>query len=545
MQNAPVQRHQLEDSLRQSEEKYRTLFESIDEGFCVIEVLFDDDGKPFDYRFLEVNPAFEKQTGLVNAIGKRVRDLVPNHENHWYEIYGRIALTGEPLRFEDRAEALNYWYDVYAYRYNSPEKHQVAVLFKDISERKRSEESLHRAHAHAEQTNRMKDEFLATLSHELRTPLNAILGWANLLRTSQLDLDTQKKGLETIERNAHSQAQLINDLLDVSRILTGKLRMEMQTVELADVVERAINTVLPSAQAKSIHINTSLDRTTGLISGDLDRLSQIFWNLLTNAIKFTPRGGHIEVIMERVGSGVQVRIRDSGQGISPEFLPFVFERFRQADASSTRSIGGLGIGLALVRHLMEAHGGTVRADSEGLDKGSVFAVTFPLTALRPVAATPQPHEAHLPAVSLPDEDEIQLPSLSDLRILVVDDDPDARTLIQVTLSQRGAHVEVAESAPAASALIANSRISKTPFDILVSDIGLPKEDGHSLLRHIRREEERLGGFLPAIALTAYATHKDRMNALLAGFQIHIAKPVDPMELVATIASLSGRTKPTT
>lgn len=535
-----TERKRAEDAFRRSEERYRTLFEAIDNGFCVFEMMFDGDGNPFDYRFLEINPTFEKQTGLKDAIGKTALELVPGLETHWFQTYGRVALTGESIHFENFAEPMNRWFDVHAFRVGVPESRRVALLFTDITASKRAEETLRQAHAQSEDTNRMKDEFLATLSHELRTPLNAILGWANLLRTNALDTDTQNQGLETIERSARAQSQLINDLLDVSRILTGKMRMELRPVELADVVGNAVSTILPSAQAKQIHITTSIDRSTGLISGDLDRLGQIFWNLLTNAIKFTPKDGQIEVLMERAASGVRVRISDSGQGISPEFLPFVFERFRQADASSTRSYGGLGIGLALVRHLMEAHGGSVSVTSEGKGKGSTFTVTFPLSAVLPATNNRAESSAAILETGLSDV-STTLPPLSGLHVLVVDDEADARALIKVALTQSGANVEVAENASEAFARVDESHASKSPFDVLVSDIGMPSEDGHSLIRRIRRQEKTRGLFLPAIALTAYANQKDRMNALLAGFQVHIAKPVDPLELVATIASLTGRT----
>ncbi|BCM93598.1 sensory/regulatory protein RpfC [Abditibacteriota bacterium] len=528
------ERKRAEAAFRRSEERYRTLFEAINNGFCVLKMLFDENGKPVDYRFLEINPTFERQTGLRDAIGKTALELVPDLDDFWFQTYGKVALTGESIHFENSADAMGRWFDVHAFRVGVPEDHNVALLFTDITARKQGEDALRQAHAQAEETNRMKDEFLATLSHELRTPLNAILGWANILRLNELDLKTQEQALETIERNARTQAQLINDLLDVSRILTGKLRLELRPVVLAEVIDNAINTVKPAADAKQISIATTLDRGVDSISGDADRLNQIFWNLLSNSIKFTPSGGHIAVAMSRVEKGLQVRISDSGQGIPPDFLPFVFERFRQADASSTRSYGGLGIGLALVRHLMEAHGGTVTADSKGQGQGATFTVTFPLSLS---------HQTPEETIILPrdSKNDMTLPLLSGLRILLVDDEADARTLIKLAMTHQGASVEVADSAATATMMIGQSRASGHPFDVLVSDIGMPEEDGHSLIRRIRASEKQDGDFLPAIALTAYATHKDRMNALLAGFQVHIAKPVEPSELLATVAALIGRT----
>ncbi|RYX86707.1 PAS domain S-box protein [bacterium] len=527
------ERKRAEAAYRLSEERYRVLFEAIDNGFCIMKMLFDENDKPVDYRFLEINPTFEKQTGLSNAIGKTAKELVPDLDEFWFETYGKVALTGESIHFENAADAMGRWFDVHAFRVGVPEDRHVALLFTDITARKQGENALRQAHAQAEETNRMKDEFMATLSHELRTPLNAILGWANILRLNQgkLDTETQNQGLETIERNARTQSQLINDLLDVSRIMTGKLRLELHPVELATAIKNAINTVKPGADAKQIEISTSLDSSVGTISGDQDRLNQVFWNLLSNAIKFTPRGGHISVAMARIEEGVQVQISDSGQGISADFLPFVFERFRQADASSTRTYGGLGIGLALVRSLMEAHGGTVSASSEGEGRGSIFTVVFPVTATHAEGS-----EDSLETLTV----DSALPLLSGVRVLVVDDEADARELVKLSLTQQGASVEDADNAATAFLMVELSRAKGRPFDILVSDIGMPEEDGYSLIRRVRASEEQDGPFLPAIALTAYATHKDRMNALMAGFQAHLIKPFEPAELLANVAALTGR-----
>jgi PAS domain S-box-containing protein len=538
-----TERKNMEAALQQSGDRYRILFESIDSGFCVIEMLFDAEQNPVDYRFLEVNPAFEHQTGLQQAKGKRMLELAPLHEKHWFEIYGHVALTGESIRFENQAETLDHWFDVYALRIGDPALHRVGLLFTDITVRKLAENALRNSRERAEETNRLKDEFLATLSHELRSPLNAILGWANLLRTNKLDEATQANGLEVIERNARSQAQLIEDLLDVSRILTGKLRLEFHPLELSRTLEEALLNATPTAEAKSIHLHSNIDTTTGFISGDGQRLAQVFWNLLSNAIKFTPRDGHIWVNMALVDSQVQIQITDTGRGISPQFLPFVFERFRQADASSTRSTGGLGIGLGLVKYLVEGHGGSVDAFSAGEGQGSTFTLTFPLLSVRP-QTLPEPSPAAetrpVPEQALPVK--MELPPLHGLHVLVVDDEQDAREIVAFTLKRRGAHVETANSAAGALVLIETARTTGPMFDILVSDVGMPEEDGHSLVRRLRAiEEEHKAEMLPAIALTAYASPKDRMKALMAGFQNHLTKPVDAMELVATVASLAGRT----
>ncbi|RYG63299.1 response regulator, partial [bacterium] len=536
-----TERKATESAMRESEERYRTLFEAIDNGFCVLEMIYDENENPIDYRFLETNPTFQKQTGLRDAIGKTARELVPDLDKFWFETYGRVGLTGESVQFENWAEAMQRWFDVHAFRVGPPEKHRVALLFTDITDRKIGEDALRRAHIQSEETNRLKDQFLATLSHELRTPLNAILGWANILRTNEMDRATQQKGLETIERNARSQAQLINDLLDVSRILTGKMRLDLQPIELSELVENAVKNVLPAIEAKQQLIETNIDHSIGLISADADRLTQVFWNLLSNAVKFTPKGGKIAVNLSRVESQVQVQVSDNGEGISADFLPHLFERFRQADASSTRTFGGLGIGLALVRHLMEAHGGTVHAESPGAGQGSTFSVVFPLQAVRIPAEDVMNNVESVMRRNI--EEEPLYSDLEGLRILVVDDEADARDMIQLALQHRGAEVIVASHVVGAFERFLESREENRPFDVLVSDVGMPGSDGYQLIRRIRSFETSREDFLPAIALTAFASPKDRMNALLAGFQEHVAKPVDPADLATTIAGLTGRLVP--
>jgi PAS domain S-box-containing protein len=383
------------------------------------------------------------------------------------------------------------------------------------------------ARAEAERVSRMKDEFLATLSHELRTPLNAIVGWADLLRRSGNDEGTIREGLEVIDRNARAQTQLIADLLDMSRIVAGKIRLDVQRVSLAPIVEAAVAAVRPAADVKNVDLRTILDPLAGPVSGDPARLQQVVWNLLTNAIKFTPARGKVTVQLERVNSHIEVTVSDTGQGIKPEFLPHVFERFRQADASTTRHHGGLGIGLAIVRHLVELHGGRVRARSGGDGQGATFSVELPVA---PVAA-PEAAREH-PSAEVGSALEGLGVSLKGVRLLVVDDEPDARGLLRRVLEESGATVELAESADAALRSLAGG-----PPDVLVSDIGMPGKDGYQLIREARKVAgcERL----PAVALTAFARSTDRTRALLAGYQVHVAKPVEPQELVVTIASLVG------
>ena len=694
-----LQRACTEEALRESEAKYRSLFESIDEGFCLIEVLFDETGKAFDYRFLEANPALEKHTGLVDTIGKTVRELLPQHEAHWFEIYGRIALTGVPERFENSARALGRFFDVYAFRMGEPQEHKVAVLFNDISDRKRTEaaiaadlrdtqllrelsarlatedniqalyqeimataialtqadagtvqildettqdlvllakqgfkrsviEHFHRVNAsshtscgialrsgvrsfidfdvpesedpdgsmrihveggllsaqstplisrsgkpigmvsthwrtrhrpsdrelrfldllarqaadlieqrqdaaqrklllereqaareEAERANHIKDEFLAVLSHELRSPLNPILGWSTLLLRGKLDATKTTQALSTIQRNAKLQSELIEDLLDVSRILRGKLNLNVAPVNLAATIRGAMETVQLAAEAKSIQIVASFAEDVGRILGDSTRLQQVIWNLLSNAVKFTPPGGQVNIRLERFDSSAQIAVSDTGQGIAPDFLPFVFDYFRQADGATTRQFGGLGLGLAIVRHLVELHGGTVSVASPGLGQGATFTVRIPLMST-------------VSEVNQEDRSPQEFLDLSGIKILIVDDETDTRELVAFVLEQQGAQVIAATSAP--EALLILPQIKP---DILLSDIGMPGMDGCMLIQQVRMLAPEQGGRIPAIALTAYAGDTNQQQVLAAGFQKHISKPIEPEVLVQAIAYL--------
>lgn len=383
------------------------------------------------------------------------------------------------------------------------------------------------AREQAERVGRLKDEFLATVSHELRTPLNAILGWSTLLKRLPAGSEDHSRGLETIERNARVQAQIIADLLDMSRIISGKVQLDVQPVDLQEVVNAAIDAVKLSIEAKKLRLRVTLDARAGRLRGDPNRLQQVFWNLLTNAVKFTPSGGFINVVMERVNSHVEVLVEDSGMGIPPEFLSFVFDRFRQADASTTRRHGGLGLGLSIVKHLVELHGGQVRVKSAGEGQGSTFVVALPISAM---------HSGDNPMVEKPsfsdvDVGTIELPALEGVRALVVDDQPDARALICRLIEEREGGCALAESGAEALRMLGEQE-----FDILISDIGMPDFDGYDLIRKVRALP---GGVknIPAIALTAYARADDRQRALLAGYQMHLSKPVEPRELIAGVASL--------
>ena len=426
-------------------------------------------------------------------------------------------------------------------------------------------------YAEEREVNRIKDEFLSTLSHELRTPLNAILGWTQLLRMGKTDPGELTHGLNVIERNVRMQTKLIEDLLDVSRISTGKLRLTVQPIALAPVIEAAADAVRPAAEAKRIELITKFDGVPDRIAGDPDRLQQVVWNLLSNAVKFTPQGGRIEVSLERAGEQARIRVTDSGQGIDPKFLPYVFDRFRQADSSSTRSHGGLGIGLTIVRHIVELHGGTVHADSRGEGHGSTFHVNLPVKAARPDAA-PAPHGtgAAVPADREPSAprfaaagtaiDSSTLSStasgpvdpagagvaspvgapgdgadsqLDGVRVLVIDDEPDARELIAVILTRGGADVSTAESAVEGMQLL-----GRTKPDVIISDIAMPGDDGYAFIQRVRQLTPGDGGSIPAIALTAYAREEDRRRALSCGYQAHLTKPVEPTQLVSAVAELA-------
>ncbi len=530
-----AQREAAEAALRASEERYRTLFESIDDGFCLMQMIVDERGETVDYRFLEANAAFEGHTGLVDAVGRTARELVPDLDASWFRLYGDVAATGVTARFENHAAAMNRWFDVYASRVGTPELRQVALVFKDVTDRKRAEEERGRlfeleraARREAEEASRLRDEFLTTVSHELRTPLTSILGWAQMLRVG-LPPDKRDRALETIERNARAQSQLIEDLLDVSSILAGKLRLEVAVVDMQAIVEAALETVRPAADAKGVRLQATL-ASDGAVMGDAHRLQQVIWNLLTNAVKFTPRGGRVQVLVECRDSAVEVNVADTGRGITRDFQPHVFERFRQADGGSARSHGGLGLGLSIVRQLVEMHGGTVSVHSEGEGLGASFTVRLPLAVARRFGAPGAPalQASGAGGLACP-------PELDGLQILLVDDEADTREMLRALLEQCGAQVELAASTAEALTVFARRRP-----DVLLSDIGMPGADGYALIEQLRRLPPAAGGEVPAVALTAYARTEDRTRALLVGFNNHVSKPVEPLELLAVIASLAGR-----
>ena len=781
-------RQQAEQALRQSEEQYRTLFSTLLEGFCIIEVLFDADDRPVDYRFLVINPAFEGLTGLQHAEGKRMRQLAPEHEAHWFEVYGKVALTGEPVRFVNEAKALGRWYEVHAYRVGAPDRRNVAILFNDITERRRAEQALreserlyhaigesidygiwicdaqgrntytsesllklvgitqdqcadfgwgnvlhpddveatlaawkecvrsggpwyreHRyrgadgqwhpilacgvpvrnergevtawaginldirrlkaaeqalresearfkaiasstpdhilvqdrdlrylfvvnpqlglterdmigktdhdflcrqdadrltqikrrvletgapvqfeaplksasgeqrffrgsyvpsfaadgqidgligyfenvterkeleqqrdalldseraARTEAERANRVKDEFISTLSHELRNPLNAILGWAQLLRRPKRSAADVAEGMEIIESSARALADMISDLLDLSRITTGKLRLDVQTVDLHAVIAAAIAAAKPAIEAKGIHLQTALDSATGSVRGDPNRLQQVVWNLLSNAAKFTHRGGRVDVALRRIDSQVEVSVADTGDGIEPDFLPHLFERFRQEDASAAKVHGGLGLGLSIVQHLVELHGGTVEAASPGKGQGATFTVRLPVQAVIRAEPTLAPGVPGSPKPAILQYEEIVLDGL---KVLAVDDECESLALVKRVLEERHAQVFTAASAADGLELVQQARP-----DVIVSDIGMPGEDGFQFMRRVRALGPDRGGTTPAVALTAFAGAEHQQRTQQAGYQTHLAKPVEVAQLIFMVAELAGR-----
>ena len=422
--------------------------------------------------------------------------------------------------------------------YTEAQKH-ATELGLEVAVRKQAEEERAKllvreqtARAEAELANRTKDEFLATLSHELRTPLTAILGWSHIVRQNELDDAQLGRALETIERNAHAQSRLIDDLLDVSRIISGKLQIDLRIVDLSTVIEAAVDAVRPGLEAKQISFQIDLGPRAFPVMGDPNRLQQIFWNLFSNAVKFTRKQGQVRVKLESEGSQLSVSVSDTGIGIKPEFLPYIFDRFRQADGSTTRSQGGLGLGLAIVRHLTDLHNGSVAVESEGDGCGATFRITLPIAQPAVIKTSVHDSAVHTPANgSAKPNGEL----LHGLRILVVDDEPDSRELVATILKRSGGDVRCSQSAAEAI-----QTFKEWQPDLLVSDLAMPNEDGFALLKKVRKLKSKRAREIPAVALSAYASDEDRALSLAKGFQIHLTKPIEPDNLVASVAAVAGR-----
>ncbi|MEH2418093.1 hybrid sensor histidine kinase/response regulator [Nostoc sp.] len=550
-------RKQVELALCKSEERYRAFLEQSSEGIWCIELEVpispdcpEDEQIQHFYQYVylaECNNVMAQMYGFSCAeeiISARLGDFLVRSDPHNIA-YLRTFIRSNYRLIDAESHEIDKQGNSKYFLNNLVGIVENGLLVRawgtqrDITERKQAEqereqllESEQTARADAETANRIKDEFLATLSHELRTPLNAIMGWTQLLRSRKLDETTAVRALETIDRNSKSLTQLIEDILDVSRIIRGTLHLNIHQVKLVPLVEAAIDTVRPAAQAKEIRIKCKFDPEVGVVVGDGNRLQQVVWNLLSNAIKFTPKRGRVDVQLKRIQSHVQIRVSDTGAGIAAEYLSHVFERFCQADSSSTRSHGGLGLGLAIVRHLVELHGGTISAQSPGIGLGATFIVNLPMKAVDVEANTAEEVSSVVDA----QEANNYLPNLDGLRVLIVDDEADTRHLLTTILTEYG--IQVIAAASASEALLALQQFHP---HILVSDISMPQEDGYTLIKKVRALPTQEGGRIPAVALTAYARAEDRTQALLAGFQLHVPKPVNPGELAAVIANLTGRT----
>lgn len=500
-----------EEALRQSEAKYRSLFESIDEGFCIIEVLFEGE-KPVDYRFLDANPAFERHTGLRDAVGRRMRELAPAHEEDWYRIYGKVARTGEPVRFENPADALGRYYDVYAFRVGAPEERRVAILFNDITERKRAEGRLKELNARLVEADRRKDEFLGMLSHELRNPLAAIRSALWVLDRAEPTGEQAHRAKDVASRQVSHLTRLVDDLLDVTRIARGKAELRRADVDLAALASRTAEDYRALMLDRSLELTVDVPRTPVIVNGDETRLAQILGNLLNNAAKFTPGGGRVTLRLCQEGGSAVIRVSDTGAGVEPGLLESMFEPFTQGTQTLARSEGGLGLGLALVRGLVALHEGDVTAASGGSGRGTEVVVTIPLVQ-RSVVDDRR-------------EDE-PLRARSRRHVLVVDDNRDAAEMLAQLVELLGHEAEVTHDGASAIA-----RARARPPDVILCDIGLPGMDGFAVARTLRA-----GG--PAgfriYAVSGYAQPEDVASAEAAGFDGHLAKPLEPEELARLLA----------
>lgn len=534
-----IRRHELalrasEADLRIQSARLAAIIESSDDAIV---------SKDLDGMIQSWNQSAERMFGYpaAEAVGKHISLIVPPERRlEENDVLARLRLGQKVDHFETERmtkEGGRLIISLTVSPIRDPTGRIIGAskVARDITERRRAEadrtmllESERSARAQAERASRLKDEFLATLSHELRTPLNAVLGWANILRKTPPSEETLTQGLAVIERNARMQSQLIADLLDMSRIISGKMRLDVQAVTLAVVIDAAMEAVRPAANAKRVALQSVVEPFSDSVQGDPVRLQQIVWNLLSNAVKFTPSGGRVQLICSRVQSHIEIAVSDTGQGIKAEFLPHVFERFRQADSSPSRSHGGLGLGLAIVKQLIELHGGSVRAQSEGEGKGSTFVLHLPLAAVRMNTRDTDAARSAFDTTAAP---VAPTPMLAGIRVLVVDDENDAGEVVKRVLELYDAQVVLTASASEALATVRRS----AP-DVILSDIGMPGQDGYQFMRAVRQ----MGISVPAAALTAFARTEDRMRALQAGFQTHIAKPVEPSELIAAVAALANK-----
>ncbi|MCK9687875.1 PAS domain-containing hybrid sensor histidine kinase/response regulator [Scleromatobacter humisilvae] len=540
-----TQRRHHEEELRQSEERFRLMVEGV-EDYAIF--MLDVNGRVATWN---VGAQRIKGYGVDEIIGQHFSIFYPQDakDSGWPEHELRVA--AETGRFVDtgwrlRKDGTAFWANVTitAMRDESGRLIGFAKLTRDMTQSKRVEaietanqqreeilDAERNARMAAQRATRIKDEFLATLSHELRTPLSSILGWTQiLLKGLGTSPEDQRRAIEVIDRNARAQVQLIDDLLDLSRIMTGKMRLDLQQVSMLDIVQAAVDSATPTAAAKNIKLRSLLDPSRMMVNGDAGRLQQVIWNLLTNAIKFTPKGGQVQVLLQRVNSHIELSVADNGMGIPESFIGQVFDRFSQRDSSTTRTHGGLGLGLAICRQLVELHGGIIRAASPGEGQGSTFFVELPLSIMQVETERERTH----PTTEANEPDGVVLPRLDGVHAFVIDDEPDARELLTRVLADQGAVVASFDSAAAALAALRGSRPT-----VIVSDVGMPGMDGYQMMRTLRANEPR-DSRIPALALTAFARAEDRKRSLVAGFQAHLSKPFDVAELVLLVADLVGR-----
>ncbi|HZS47900.1 MAG TPA: ATP-binding protein [Blastocatellia bacterium] len=528
------ERRKAEEQAMKTHQQTVSTLNRISDGFIALD-------RKWRYTFvnkkaIELFPRLDSASD--GSIGKSIWEVFPEFIGSIsYSAYHQALQDQIPATFEHYDLSVNKWFELRAY----PSEDGLSVFYTDITQRKEDEkkhaellEREHKARTEAEVANRLKDEFLATVSHELRTPLSAILGWSSLLKSGRLQEKTAKDAIETIERNAKIQTQIIADILDVSRIITGKLRIESNLLDISSIIEAAVDTVRPGAEAKGVDLVLSLNCASNQVMGDANRLQQVIWNLLSNAIKFTQSGGRVEVVLQQLESDLEIRVSDNGRGIVPEFLPYVFDRFRQADSSLTRRYGGLGLGLSIVRHLVELHGGSVRANSAGEGAGATFTVRLPKAVPRNIGASAAQAQSAGVIATNGNKPDGQ-PNLTGISVLLVDDEEDTLVMLDETLKQCGANVRTAVSSADGLEIL---RTWKP--DVIISDIAMPGEDGYSFIRRVRALPAEKGGDIPAAALTAHVRVEDRLRVLSSGFQTHLPKPIEPRELVAAVASLAGR-----
>ena len=519
-------RRQAQEALKNSEQKYRTLFESMDEGYCVIELMFDANQRPADYRFLEVNPAFEKHTGVGHAQGRRMQELATDGAAHWCDTFGRVVVTGEAIRFVDNAKAFDgRWVDVYAFRLGGNGSHRLALLFSDITDRKRDEQERERLVARLQEEDQRKDEFLATLAHELRNPLAPIRSGLHIMRLGPGDAVATERIRAMMERQIGQMVHLIDDLLDVSRISHGKIDLRMDRIDLAEAIGQAIEATRPSIEQADHELLITLPSGPIHVDADLTRLAQVFSNLLSNAVKFTDRGGRIRLTLQQLRAEALISVQDNGIGIPTERLSHVFDMFTQIDGELGRSKGGLGIGLSIVKRLVEMHGGSIEARSEGRGKGSEFVVRLPLASS---FAGDEPAEPPNPAAPA-----------SCHRIMVVDDNADAAESLSMLLTIMGNETRTANDGLAALDLAAEFKP-----DVIFLDIGMPILNGYEVSRRIRQQV--WGKDTVLIALTGWGQEEDKCRSLEAGLDFHLTKPVLPAaleELLAGVTARKGQSQP--